>query len=80
MRLLAGIARAAAVGAAAVSLLTPAAGSAAANEPEAPTGRPPPASIANRPTVSNVDAPYIWVNICVHIPTPGSATLDWCWP
>ncbi|MGV9666744.1 hypothetical protein ACWDUL_17530 [Nocardia niigatensis] len=75
--MLAGIARSAAVAAIAVPLVALAAPSASANQPE--TSRPVAAN-ADQPLLSNVDAPYISINICVHIPTPGSATLDWCWP
>lgn len=74
--MLAGVARAAGVAAVAVPLLALAAPSASAHEPAAPNTKPS----VNQPAVSHVDAPYIWVNICLHIPTPGSATLDWCWP
>ncbi|WP_433590498.1 hypothetical protein [Nocardia sp. CA-145437] len=67
--MLASIARSAAVAALAVPLLTLAAPSASAAEPAAQ-----PAAL------QNIDAPYISITICLHIPTPGSATLDWCWP
>jgi hypothetical protein len=78
--MLAGIARSAALAAIAAPLLVLAAPSALADQPAvSPTTRPA-ASTVNRPGVQNVDAPYIWINICLHIPTPGSATLDWCWP
>lgn len=72
--MLAGIARSAVVAAVAVPFVALAAAApAAASET---TG-----STVDRPVaVQNVDAPYIWVNICVHIPTPGSATLNWCFP
>ncbi|MGW4531081.1 hypothetical protein ACWEOI_09035 [Nocardia sp. NPDC004340] len=71
--MLAGIARSAVVAAVAVPLVALAAAPASASETTA--------SPVNRPVaVQNVDAPYIWVNICVHIPTPGSATLNWCFP
>ncbi|WP_157513861.1 hypothetical protein [Nocardia concava] len=68
----AGIARTTAVAALAIPLLALAPPSASATDPATPS----PA----QPTLSNVDAPYITINICVHIPTPGSATLNWCWP
>ncbi|WP_067690475.1 hypothetical protein [Nocardia jejuensis] len=70
--MLAGIARAATVAALAVPVVLLAAPSASAEQPVT--------SNVDQPLRTNVDAPYIWVNICVHIPTPGSATLDWCWP
>ncbi|MGX1812042.1 hypothetical protein ACWIGI_40530 [Nocardia sp. NPDC055321] len=75
----AGIARAAAVAALAVPLVVRAAPTALADQ----GGR---ADVADQTPVEvdqlrrNADAPYIWINICVHIPTPGSATLDWCFP
>ncbi|MEV0247538.1 hypothetical protein AB0H76_13180 [Nocardia sp. NPDC050712] len=75
----AGLARSAAVTAIAVPLVVFAAPAAFADEPAATPGRHA-VSKADQPLRKNVDAPYIWVNICVHIPTPGSATLDWCWP
>ncbi|MFB7718833.1 hypothetical protein [Nocardia sp. NPDC056100] len=67
----AGIARAAVGAAIAVPLVALAAPPASADQP-APT--------VNQPGRTYVDAPYISITICVHIPTPGSATLDWCWP
>ncbi|MFD7846977.1 hypothetical protein ACFV4K_29115 [Nocardia sp. NPDC059764] len=72
--MLAGIARSAVVAAVAAPLVALAAAApASASEPTE--------AAVNRPVaVQNVDAPYIWVNICVHIPTPGSATLNWCFP
>ncbi|WP_433564052.1 hypothetical protein ACQP1O_00940 [Nocardia sp. CA-151230] len=70
--MLAGIARSAVVAAVAVPLVALAAPSASASRPVV--------SNVNQPVLSNVDAPFISVTICVHIPTPGSATLDWCWP
>lgn len=73
--MLAGIARSAAIAAAAVPLVALAASSASAAQPDTPTS-----AARDRPATSTVDSPYIWVNICVHIPTPGSATLNWCWP
>ncbi|MFE5288342.1 hypothetical protein ACFRAQ_25545 [Nocardia sp. NPDC056611] len=71
--MLASIARSAAVAALAVPLLTLAAPSASAAEPAASAPAQPAA-------LQNIDAPYISITICLHIPTPGSATLDWCWP
>jgi len=78
--MLAGIARAAAVAAIAAPLLVLAAPSALADQPAVSDTTRPATSTVGRSRVENVDAPYIWINICVHIPTPGSATLDWCWP
>ncbi|MEU1208066.1 hypothetical protein [Nocardia sp. NPDC005825] len=70
--MLAGIARSAVVAAVAAPLLAfAAAGPAAAAEPAA-------AAVDRPVAVQNVDAPYISITLCVHIPTPGSATLDWC--
>ncbi|MEU0539059.1 hypothetical protein [Nocardia sp. NPDC005978] len=73
----AGRTRAAAVAALTVPLITLAAPAAFADQP---TTEQATVSDAVQPLRHNADAPYIWINICVHIPTPGSATLDWCWP
>lgn len=70
--MLKGIARSAVVTAIAVPLVALAAPSASADQPVAST--------VDQPVLTNVDAPYISITICLHIPTPGSATLDWCWP
>ncbi|MGW4247630.1 hypothetical protein [Nocardia sp. NPDC004722] len=54
---------------------------AAANQPVSPDAeRPAAAAPVDQPVLSDIDEFYIHVTICVHIPTPGSATLDWCWP
>ncbi|MTE11502.1 hypothetical protein [Nocardia aurantiaca] len=78
--MLAGITRSAVVAAIVVPLAALAAPSASAEQPTAANVDQPVASNIDMPLRTNVDAPYISVNICVHIPTPGSATLDWCWP
>lgn len=69
--MLAGFTRSTALAALAVPLVVLAAPAASADQPTA--------SHVNQPLRTNVDAPYISLSICVHIPTPGSATLDWCW-
>ncbi|MGW4351095.1 hypothetical protein ACWELJ_03295 [Nocardia sp. NPDC004582] len=72
--MLAGFTRSTALAALAVPLVVLAAptASASAEEPAAP-------AVSQPPLRTNVDAPYISISICLHIPTPGSATLDWCW-
>lgn len=69
--MLAGFTRSTALAALAVPLVVLAAPAASADQPTA--------SNVDQPLRTNVDAPYISLSICVHIPTPGSATLDWCW-
>ncbi|MEU0544181.1 hypothetical protein ABZ319_30365 [Nocardia sp. NPDC005978] len=75
----AGIGRVAAVTAMAVPLVAFAAPAAFADQPVSSAAEQPAGSRTDLPLRTNADAPYIWINICVHIPTPGSATLDWCW-
>ncbi|MGW2665166.1 hypothetical protein ACWCW7_29785 [Nocardia tengchongensis] len=78
--MIAHIARKAAFAAVAAPVLLLAAPTAAAEQPAAPITDGPVASRVDRSGRTNADAPYIHITICVHIPTPGSATLDWCWP
>ncbi|MEU8901350.1 hypothetical protein [Nocardia sp. NPDC048505] len=78
--MLAGIARSTAIAAIAVPLVTLAAPAAFADQPAVTPTEQHSVSRVDQPLRKNVDAPYIWINICVHIPTPGSATLDWCFP
>ncbi|UGT43971.1 hypothetical protein LTV02_11535 [Nocardia yamanashiensis] len=69
----------AAIAAIAVPLVALTAPSASAQQPT-PAADQPTAVRAGQPFRVEADAPYISITICVHIPTPGSATLDWCWP
>ncbi|MFB7718421.1 MULTISPECIES: hypothetical protein [unclassified Nocardia] len=73
------IARSAIVAAIAVPLVALTAPTAFADEPATPTPDQTSTSTVIDPLRRNADAPYIWISFCVHIPTPGSATLDWCW-
>ncbi|MGV9410795.1 hypothetical protein ACWDOP_12835 [Nocardia sp. NPDC003693] len=77
--MLAGFCRAAVVAAMAVPLVALATPTAFADQPETSAADQSAGSRTDLPLRTNADAPYIWINICVHIPTPGSATLDWCW-
>ncbi|MGW2665152.1 hypothetical protein ACWCW7_29715 [Nocardia tengchongensis] len=77
--MLAGIGRAGAVAAITVPLIAFAAPAAFADRPVPSAADQSAVSRVDQSLRRNADAPYIWVNICLHIPTPGSATLDWCW-
>lgn len=76
----AGIARSAIITAMAAPLAVLAAPSASADPSTVSNAAQPAATSPDQPALSNIDAPYISITICLHIPTPGSATLDWCWP
>lgn len=78
--MVAGIARSVVVAAVAAPLFVLVAPSASADQAAGSGTTQPAVSTVGRPRVEYVDAPYIWINICLHIPTPGSATLNWCWP
>ncbi|MEV6279655.1 hypothetical protein [Nocardia sp. NPDC051832] len=75
----AGFARSAAVAAVAAPLIMLTAPSAFADEPAAPNVDQPTVSEMIQPLRKDVDSFGIWLTFCVNIPTPGSATLNWCW-